>query len=329
VAVNCCVCPFAIVAAVGVTAIDTKVAFVTVSVVDPTTLPLVALIVELPAFSAVARPPAVIVAVAGVPDAHTALFVRSCVELSLNVPVAVNCCVFPTRTEGVAGVTAIDVSAAAVTVNTAVFEVTPPCAAVMFVVPTPTPVASPVVAPIVPTVPVADAHAAVVVRSCVVPSEKCPVAVNCCVSPFAIEVNTAAVVVIVVVPLIDPDAALIVTGPPAFTPVARPVGLIVTSVASDELQVTEFVRFCVEVSLNVPVAVNCCVFPAGIEGFAGVTAIDTSVAFVTVSVVDPTTPPLVALIEELPAFSAVAKPPAVIVATVGVPEAQTALFVRS
>jgi hypothetical protein len=35
------------------------------------------------------------------------------------------------------------------------------------------------------------------------------------------------------------------------------------------------------------VAVNCCVLPAAIEGFAGVTAIDTSKGAVTVSVVEP------------------------------------------
>jgi hypothetical protein len=143
----------------------------TVSVVDPTTPPLVALIVEVPAFTAVARPAALIVATAVVPDAHVAVLVRSCVELSLNVPIAVNCCVLPSKMEGFAGVTAIDDSTGAVTVSTAVFEVTPPCAAVMFVVPTPAPDASPVVAPIVPTVPVAEAHVAVVVRVCVVPSE--------------------------------------------------------------------------------------------------------------------------------------------------------------
>ena len=36
-------------------------------------------------------------------------------------------------------------------------------------------------------------------------------------------------------------------------------------------------------SLYVPVAVNCCVAPFVMDGFAGVTAIDCSVAAVTVS----------------------------------------------
>jgi hypothetical protein len=42
------------------------------------------------------------------------------------------------------------------------------------------------------------------------------------------------------------------------------------------------------------VAVNCCVLPLAIEGVAGVTAIDTNVAAVTVSVVLPETVPEVA-----------------------------------
>jgi hypothetical protein len=47
----------------------------------------------------------------------------------------------------------------------------------------------------------------------------------------------------------------------------------------------------VELSENVPVAVNCSVLPFAIEGFAGVTATDTSVAEVTVRVVEPLTAP--------------------------------------
>jgi hypothetical protein len=72
-------------------------------------LPTVAEIVEVPAPAAVAKPVALIVATVPVPDAHTALL-STCVELSLNVPVAVNCCVAPLVIEGFAGVTAIDTS---------------------------------------------------------------------------------------------------------------------------------------------------------------------------------------------------------------------------
>ena len=73
---------------------------------------------------------------------------------------------------------------------------------------------------------------------------------------------------------------------PIAVAVASPAVLMVATVGVNEIQVTELVRFCVLVSLNVPVAVNCWVRPLGIEGLTGVTARDTSVAAVTVSVVE-------------------------------------------
>jgi len=84
----------------------------------------------------------------------------------------------------------------------------------------------------------------------------------------------------------------------------------------------------VEPSDNVPVAVNCSVVPFAIEGFAGVTAIDTSVAAVTVRVVEPLMPPDVASILLVPAATAVANPPAVIVATLVVTELHVASPVK-
>jgi hypothetical protein len=56
-----------------------------------------------------------------------------------------------------------------------------------------------------------------------------------------------------------------------------------------------------------------------IVGLAGVTAIDCSVAAVTVSKVEPTTDPDVALMLLVPTPAPVAKPPVVIVAVPGVP----------
>jgi hypothetical protein len=81
---------------------------------------------------------------------------------------------------------------------------------------------------------------------------------------------------------------------PRPTAVASPAVLIVATVAAEELHVAVLVRFCVLASVYVPVAVNCCVLPLAIEGVAGVTAIDTNVAAVTVSVVLPETVPEVA-----------------------------------
>lgn len=91
-----------------------------------------------------------------------------------------------------------------------------------------------------------------------------------------------ATTVSVVEPVTLPEVAEIVVEP-ALSAVARPVVLIVAVAVLLEAQVTLLVRFCVLLSENVPVAVNCCVPPAAIEGFAGVTAIDTSVAAPIVS----------------------------------------------
>jgi hypothetical protein len=141
------------------------------------------------------------------------------------------------------------------------------------------------------------------------------------------DTNVAAVTVSVVLPTMLPLVAEIVLVP-AFSADARPPLVIVPVVDVPEAHVTLPVRFCVELSLYVPVAVNCCVPPAVTVGFAGVTAMDTSVAAVTVSVVLPTIPPLVAEIELVPAFSADARPPLLIVAVAVVPEAHVTLPVR-
>ena len=70
--------------------------------------------------------------------------------------------------------------------------------------------------------------------------------------------------------------------------------LIVATVEEEEFHVAVLVRFWVVPSLNVPVAVNCSVFPMAIEGCVGVTAMDASVAGATVSVALPETEPEVA-----------------------------------
>ena len=67
----------------------------TVSVVEPLMLPEAALIVVVPVATLVASPPAAIVVAAVFDEVQVAEAVRSCVLLSLNVPVAVNCCVLP------------------------------------------------------------------------------------------------------------------------------------------------------------------------------------------------------------------------------------------
>jgi hypothetical protein len=161
--------------------------------------------------------------------------------------------------------------------------------------------------------------------------------VSCCVRPLvikgfagvtAIDCRVAVVTVSTVEPTTDPNVALIVLVPTA-SPVARPPALILAVAGVPEAQVTEAVRLCVVLSVYIPVAVNCCVRPLAIDGFAGFTTIDTSVAVVTVSTVEPTTDPNVALIVLVPAPTAVANPPPALIETVaGVPEAHVTEPVR-
>ena len=102
---------------------DTSVAGVTVSVVDPDILPDVAVIVVVPAAAGVASPlvlePAelLMAATPAADEFQIASIVRSWVVLSENVPVAVNCFVVPSAILGLAGVIASETSIACVTVT--------------------------------------------------------------------------------------------------------------------------------------------------------------------------------------------------------------------
>jgi hypothetical protein len=80
----------------------------TVSVVLPETLPCVALMVVLPAATAVARPAALMIATPLLEEAQLTWLVMFCALPSEYVPVAKNCCVAPGAIVGFAGVTAID-----------------------------------------------------------------------------------------------------------------------------------------------------------------------------------------------------------------------------
>ena len=81
-----------------------------------------------------------------------------------------NCCVRPLAIDGLAGVTAIDCSVAAVTVSTSAGEVTPLKLAVMLLVPAATPVAIPAFPPPVTIVAATvfdDVHVTVEVMFCI------------------------------------------------------------------------------------------------------------------------------------------------------------------
>lgn len=111
-AVNCWVVPagfLEILALTGVTAMETSVADVTVRVADPEMSPDVAVMVVKPVeIPVVTFPAALMEALAGTDEVQATAAVRSCVVLSVYVPMAVNCWVVPAAILGVPGVTAID-----------------------------------------------------------------------------------------------------------------------------------------------------------------------------------------------------------------------------
>jgi hypothetical protein len=178
------------------------------------------------------------------------------------------------------------------------------------------------------------------VRSCVVSSVKVPVAVNCWVVPSAIEElpgetaidsKAAAVTVSVVVPLIEPEVALRVEVPAAKL-AASPCALIVATPVEDDVHRTVGLTSWALPSVKVPVAVNCCVVPSGMDGIAGVTTIETKAAGVTVNAVVPETEPEAAVIVVVPVVVLVASPwlaeALLIVTTLEAEEAQVTDVVR-
>src|SRR5262249_20063119 len=107
-AVNGSVVPFAMLEPAGVSTIDCSTAGVTVNTVVPVTGPNLALRDVTPAARAVASPLGETLATAGVAVVQATRPVRSCVELSEKVPMAVICWFFPTAMLGFAGVNATD-----------------------------------------------------------------------------------------------------------------------------------------------------------------------------------------------------------------------------
>jgi hypothetical protein len=144
----------------------------------------------------------------------------------------------------------------------------------------------------------------------------------------ATPVKTAAVTVITTEFVTDPDTAVIVVWP-AEDEVARPLPLIVATACVEELQVTEFVRFCVLPSLYDPVAVNAWAVPATMLGLGGVMVMAVRIAGVTVSSDELTIEPALAVIVAWPADIPFASPPGAMVATAAWEELQVTDVVRS
>ena len=168
----------------GVTAIETSTVAVTLRLVEPEMLPSVAEIVaDWPAVTPFARPAELTVA-AAFDEAQVTESVMFCVDPSEKVPVAVNWIVFPSATDGVVGVTAIETSAAGVTLRLVEAEMLPRVAEMVVDCPPLTPVARPIVL-IVAAVVLDDAHVTEPVTFCEDPFENFPVAMNWIVFPAA------------------------------------------------------------------------------------------------------------------------------------------------
>ena len=179
------------------------------------------------------------------------------------------------------------------------------------------------------------------VKSCWLPSSKVPMARNCSavvngIEPLAgstrIETNVVLNTVSSVESLSEPKAAEIVVVPSAKTlakPWLPPALLIVATAGLLLLHVAVVVKSCLLPSVKLPVAVNCGVFPAPIEGWTGVTVIDTSVGGVVVNVVEPLTEPELAVIVVMPGSDVLASPWLLMVATAVLEEFQLTEVVRS
>jgi hypothetical protein len=326
---------------------EASVAVVTVSKVEPLTGPLVALIVAVPFVWVLAVPwePVAleIEATASLDELQVTWVVKSWVEPSEKVPVAVNETVRFAGRLGLVGVTAMEASVAAVTVRL-VEPVLPESAAEMVVVPTARVVARPFEPAASETVAVLtsdDDQVTWSVMSCVVLSEYVPVAVNCWVLPLAtdglggvraMDSSVAAVTVRPVEPVLPDSAAEMVVVPTARA-VARPfepaASETVAVLTSEDDQVTWSVMSCVVPSAYVPVAVNCWVVPLAMEGSGGVTAMDWSVAAVTVMETVPVTLPTVAVTVTAPGATPVTRPALETVALLVSDDVQDAVLVTS
>lgn len=83
-----------------------------------------------------------------------------------------------------------------------------------------------------------------------------PFAIEVVVAVIVIDWRVAAVTVTAIVLEVTPLCVAVMLLEPLPAPVASPLVLIVTADVFDEPHVVEFVRFCVEPSVNVPVAMN-------------------------------------------------------------------------
>ena len=191
-----------------------------------------------------------------------------------------------------------------------------------------------------------ESHEASSVTSALLPSEKVAVAVKARASPTltvgsigvtSIDTSVGAAVTVSVVAAAIPSRSARMVVVPGATPVTRPLrpGAFETVAVSGALddQTTVCVRFLVAPLAYVPIATKNRTDPTVRLGSIGDTEIATGVASVTVRLVPPVTPPIVARIDVIPDATPVAIPlvPAAFdtVATASSSELHTASSVTS
>jgi hypothetical protein len=230
-----------------------RIAEVTVRVLFPEIIPEVAVMVAVPAATALARPLLLTVATAGLEEVQVTCVVTSRLVPSEYKPEAANSWVTPAGMLGLTGVTEMEDRVAEVTVRVVLPEIVPEVA-VMVAVPAATAVTRPVLLTVA-TVGLEDLQATCFVMSKLVPSEYAPEPENCWVAPKGIlglawvtdmEARVAEVTVRAVAPWVFPEVTRMITVP-AVTAVARPLPLTVAITGFDELQIT-----CVVISRLVP-----------------------------------------------------------------------------
>src|SRR5216117_487972 len=275
VAVSCTVLPTATPAVAGVTVTDATGTGVTVMAAVPLWPSLVAVIVAEPATFAVTSPVPVTVATGVLLLDHATGRPVSTVPFA-SFRVAVSCCVCPTGTLADAGLTVTDATGTPLTVMLAV-PLCPSLVAVMVTAPATTPVTSPLLFTVAIVLSLDDQLIARPVKG--LPLASRGVAVSCTVCPIATvpelgvtvtAATGASVTVTLAVPLCPSLVAVIVTGPPAATPLTSPLPFTLAIALVLDCQVmTRPVNGLPFASRSV--AVSCTVCPCSTLTEAGVT----------------------------------------------------------
>lgn len=314
-ALNCCVDPRLMLALLGVTAIETSVALVTVSGAVPTFPANNAETTVLPGAMQFATPwlpmALLIVATEGADDVHDTTPVKSRVSPLANTPVAVNPASKVSGMVTLAGDIWIEDKVDPSTTTPAVALIAPDWA-LMVAVPADCPVTTPDEKTVATSV-FDDVHVTAPFMGCWLPSLKVPVALYPVVEPgdtialagdTASDTRVAELTVNVEKPVTPPKLALMfaVPGPTPVTvrgPRPPPLPSVATDVLLDVQLQLPVITWVVE-SENSPVAVKLFCPPTGTVTPVGVTEIDEMVALVTVRFVVPLTVPKVAVMMVVP-----------------------------